>query len=161
VVESLYTLPGWVFDSVRYKEGVLTVSVKSLGSRTNMLFNWVAQHGGTVQIQSNGFYILFKLNALKRQPPTVIYPLQNVIATMIDRLSYVMPGNNLAISAFNDRRVFVDTVLTIEFESISPTTLALISKQLKDLPLVLANVSMKAASNGTLTGSLALKALGS
>ena len=158
-IKQLYTIPGWFPDGIEYNNGVLRVSVKSNGARTDMLYEWAKKNNAAIEILPDGFYLVISPRFFNRPVPMTINRLQNVIADIVDRLSYVLPGNPLKIGAFVDRKAFIETVLTINFNEIDPLLFALIGKQLKGLPLVLSNVSIK-VTKGNLSGSISLEALG-
>lgn len=156
----LFTIPGWYPDAFTYKsdKGFKT-SVKSLGARTSVLYNWAKKNNLKIELQTTGFYLTAALVVRDRPVPTVIYKLNDVIANLIDRLSYIIPGNPLVIGAYTDKGKYFETQLTISFDNLSPTMLNAIGQQLKTLPLVLSSIDAT-VSKGNLTGSIILIALG-
>ena len=158
----LFTIPGWYPDTFIYnsdKDKGFKASVKSLGARTNVLYNWAKKNNVKIELQTNGFYLTAALVVRDRLAPTVIYKLDDVIANLIDRLSYIIPGNPLAIGAYVDKGKYLETQLTIKFNNLSPTMLNAIGQQLKTLPLVLSSIDAT-VSKGNLSGSIILIALG-
>jgi len=156
----LTTLPGWYADSLDYQNDVLRVSVKSLGARTNLLYAWAKQQRATVEVGTNGFYLIVHTGFVSRPTPTTISPLNNVVATMIDNLSYILPGNSLGVGALTNKGRYSEQILTITFNGITPTTLDLLGRKLQNLPLVLVKATMN-ISNQTISGNIILRALGS
>lgn len=158
----LFTIPGWYPDSFTYipedNKGFIA-SVKSLGARTNLLYDWASKNNVKVKLRTDGFYLSGPLVSGNRVSPLSIYKLDNVIANLIDRLSYIIPGNPLVIGAFQNKGEYMETQITINFNLLSPTTLNAIGKQLKTLPLVLSRVEIT-VTNGSLSGSIVLTALG-
>lgn len=156
----LSTIPGWRIDTINFSDGVLRASVKSLGARTDILFQWAAQNHAAIEVMPDGFYLVIAANFVNRPTPTTINKLNEVVATLIDSLSYVTPGNNMEVGELVSRGRFSERQLIINFNDITLPILELITQQLKNLPLVLTKVSMK-MSDGFLSGSITLIALGS
>ncbi len=158
----LFTIPGWYPATLSYSaadnKGYIT-SVKSMGGRTNLLYGWAAKNNIKVGIKPDGFYLTAALVSGNRPIPTTIYKLDHVVANLIDRLSFVLSGNPVAISAYSDQGKYIETQITISFTNISPTTLNIVGQELRMLPLVLSKVDMT-VSNGSLSGSIVLTALG-
>lgn len=158
-IEYLSYIPGWHADSITYQDGILQASVKSRGARTNVLFEWAQHYRAKIIILPEGFNVSLYIYTPKRPVATTISPMNEVIATVVDRLSYVLPGNNLQVGPIVDRRAYSDTSLTIKFEQVPLTTLEMVRQTFADLPLVLVSVSMK-TTNGDLSGTIVLQALG-
>lgn len=158
-IARLYTIPGWVVTHVVYGAGVTNASVKSIGARTNTLFEWSVKNRANVNVATEGFYVVLSVTTLNRPAPQTIYKTESIIANLIDRLSYVLPGNNLTIGEVENQGKFTKTGLSIKFDSISPTTFSLIGQQLKGLPLNLVSVDMN-INDQNLSGTIELIALG-
>ncbi|MEO8400603.1 MAG: hypothetical protein ABI597_02250 [Gammaproteobacteria bacterium] len=155
----LYSVPGWTPVMVQYSGGSLVANMQSSGIRTNVLFAWANTHQAKLQITSDGVYVNIPVMTNVRDEPTTISPLQQVIAEVIDRMSYVIPGNSITLSPSQDRGRFSDAQLNITFSRITLSTLNLIAEQLKGLPLVLTKVAIT-VDKGNLSGAITLKALG-
>lgn len=156
----LSTIPGWYPDTIQFSDGKLIASVKSMGARTNLLYEWAAQNHARIDILSKGFILILNMNFASRPTPDKIYNLNKVIANMTDTLSYIIPGNNLELGDLVQRGRYSERQLTINFANITASTLDLIGEKLKDLPLVLTKVSITLTNNGILSGSIVLKGLG-
>jgi hypothetical protein len=155
-----FTLPGWSLVSFIYDNNLgIDAVVKSRGARVDALYKWAAKNNVKVELAPDGFRLKAILTPINRPAPTVIHRLDNVIANLIDRLSYVIPGNPLNVEQFVNNGTYKEAKLTIQFNAISPTLFNVIGQQLKMLPLVLSKVSV-AVRNGNLTGSIVLTALG-
>jgi hypothetical protein len=135
------------------------VKVVSRGMRTNVLNNWAKNNNVTVNISPSGYSLSKSLLIGTRLPPHSIYDLKEVISNLIDKISYVLPGNALKLNSITNKNKFSEALITIQFSEITPTMLALIGEQLKKLPLVLVSVSIT-VSNDMLSGNIQLKALG-
>src|SRR5579872_4086510 len=158
-VARLYTIPGWFPEKVDYSSGIMRVNIKSSGTKMNVLFKWIEANNATLLIASDGVYLTLPVRINNRTEVKTITSLQQVIAEVIDRIAVVSPGNNLVLAPMMDRGRFMETQLTINFSDLSLEMLDLLAEQLKELPLVLVKLNMS-ISNGTLSGSLVLKALG-
>lgn len=156
----LFTIPGWYPDLFSYgSDKIVKASVKSQGARTNVLYDWAKQNNIKIELHSDGFYLTAALLVGDRLAPTTIYKLDDVVANLIDRLSYIIPGNPLTIGAYVDKGKYFEAQLTISFDTLSPTMLNAIGQQLKTLPLVLSSMNVT-VTNGNLSGSIVLIALG-
>lgn len=155
----LFTIPGWAADKLKYQQQVLTTSVKSLGMRSHTLLEWAKSRRIDVLIKPDGYYLSFPLYALNRTAPNKIYKIQDVISTLTDRVSYVLPGNSLAITSLQAKEKYSRAIITIKFNEIVPGTLTVLAHQLKDLPLILNDVSMDIKDTG-LSGTITVTALG-
>lgn len=155
----LFEIPGWYPEGIEYSKGKIVASVKSEGARTAPLFEWAKLNQAQIQAQPEGFYVIMPVYTTNRPMPNTINELTDVIANIVDRLSFVMSGNNLQVGPITDRKAYSETELTVSFNMIPLTTLDLIGQQFKDLPLVLNKVTIK-ANRGVLTGSIMLQALG-
>lgn len=158
-IKQLYTIPGWTPNTLEFVKGKYKALVVSDGTKSDLLFAWAKENNSTIQIQPDGFYVTGEISVPNRAPPETIYKLNEAIATLVDRLSDVMPGNHLSLGAAIDRKSYVEMPITISFTNMSPELFDLIGLQLKNLPLVLVKVSITSA-NGDLTGSIVLQALG-
>jgi hypothetical protein len=86
--------------------------------------------------------------------------LQPAIALFTDRLATVLPGNAMSLNAYKPHNVYTDVQTTIQFSAISLDVLDLIAQQFNDLPFVLNGVSLTVATDGSVSGSIILTALG-
>jgi hypothetical protein len=158
-VSLLYSIPGWIPDHIDYSAGEVNAMVLSLGSRSNVLFHWAKMNHAAVDITPSGFFIKLTIPLLNRLPPTTISQLDNVIAILIDKLSYVIPGNNLKLGSYVNKGKYTEAQMTITFNNISTLTLGLIGEQFKMLPLTLEKISIK-NEKGYISGTIVIKALG-
>lgn len=155
----LSTIPGWYVDGIDFNGNLLRASVKSYGARTNLLFDWADQNHANVEIGTTGFAVTIQAGLANRSEPTTITNIDNVVSTMVDSLSYVLPGNNFQLSASINRGRYLERQIVISFENVSASTLDLIGQQFTNLPLVLVSLSASIA-DGTLSGKITLRALG-
>lgn len=157
---NLNSIPGWVPDSITYSGASAQASVKSLGAKTNILFDWATKNGAAVEIKPEGFFINLSTQFQNRPNPlSNISDLNQVISRLIDGVSSVLPGNNFDVGIIRPKGKYSEREVKITFINISPATLDLLGQQLKDLPLVLNSTSIKVV-NGYLSGTITLTALG-
>lgn len=156
----LSTIPGWFADGVEYADGKLHASVKSKGVRTNVLFDWSVQNHMYIDITNTGVFLVMETRFPRRSPPNFISPLNNVIATLIDSMSYIIPGNNLTLGNLIERGRFQERQVDINFNDITFQTLDYIGQQLKNLPLTLVKITIKISPIGNLNGTISLRAYG-
>ncbi|MCE3237300.1 MAG: hypothetical protein K0R24_281 [Gammaproteobacteria bacterium] len=155
-----FTLPGWFVGAFVYDNNLgMDAIVKSRGARVDALYKWAEKNNVKVELTPDGFHLKLILTSMNRPEPNVIYRLDSVIANLIDRLSYIIPGNPLNVGEFVNNGTYKEAKLTIQFNAISPTLLNIIGQQLKMLPLILSKVNV-VVTNGKLTGSIVLTALG-
>lgn len=156
---ALLTISGWYPASIKYSKGIVLAQMKSYGARTNILFSWAEKNNADIQIKPDGFYLSMPISVSKRFPPTAINSLNDVIANLIDRLSYIIVGNPLTIGDIQDKGQYSETEITVNFSDISVSVFRLIGQQFRSLPLVLTSVDIT-VNDGSLSGSIVLKALG-
>ncbi len=159
----LLTMPGWKADAITYTPGLpgaLVASVKSSGARTNVLFDWAQKNNAKVQIQPDGFYVTLYTFIPKRQPPKSISSMQEIISSLLDRMSYVLPGNVLKISATTDKKFFSEMEMVLSINSASPMQVITVAQQLKDLPIVITKISGSLSSDGNISSTITFKVLG-
>jgi hypothetical protein len=154
------TLPGWHALSYDYANGSIRATVKSMGARTNTLFDWAKNNDAAVDVTPTGFFIDKQTGPFVNRPEIhTIIQLQSIVANLLDRLSYVLPGNNMRIGAYTNKGKYSETEITITFSQITPTMLRLIGNQFKQLPLILSSAKIT-TTDGNLSGTIQLKALG-
>lgn len=155
----LLSIPGWVPSTIHYGNGILSVGVRSLGARTNTLFDWAKLNHATVAVTEKGIFLTMQTSFPNRSTPTSISYLTEVIAHTIDKVSYVLPGNVLRIDKIVDKEKYKETTVTISVNNITPETFNLLGKELQAIPLVLSSVDIN-VNKGTLSGTIILNALG-
>lgn len=158
-INQLYTIPGWLPDAVDFNGNQIRVSVRSMGARTDLLTAWANANRIGIDITTKGINLTLNTGFMNRYSPRTYSKLDSVVTNIVDAMSYIIPGNNIAVTNAINRGQYSERDITINFTDVTTTTLDLISRQLKNLPLVLTKMSIK-ISNGRLTGSIALKALG-
>jgi hypothetical protein len=161
-ISFLYTIPGWKPDLLIYKAGIpaiVRVHYLSAGARMNVLMDWAARYNEKLEIQPDGVYITINIYDVRRSAPTTISHFQDVIASMIDRLSYVLPGNVMSYGPVVNKRSYMEAPVHITISSLSPFEFDLVGKSLANLPLVVTDMQIN-LDNSTISGTINLKALG-
>lgn len=159
-MQLLFSIPGWQVTKVEYAKGSVTSTVESTGGKVQDLITWASNNHASVSIQSNGIFVSMSFSLPTRPYPQKIYPVKQVLATFVDKLSTVYPGNHLKLAAFDNKGVYTDVAISIDIENVSPVVLSLIGQQFKDLPFVLQSISLD-VDKGSFTGSINIDALGS
>jgi len=158
--EQLYTMPGWTVKHVDYTRGNLIAKVESGGSKTQTLMDWAGRNQATVDIRTDGMYVSMPVPLINRPQDRTVYVFKEVMAKFIDNLSQVYPGNRIKLDTLEKKINFTSVKLVVNVENVSPFVLVLISKQFKDLPIVILNLALD-VDNGSLTGSIVTQVLGS
>jgi len=158
-VTLFFSIPGWVPDSLDYSDGKISVGVKSLGASTDTLLAWAQQNKYQLEARQQGFFLTSTATLSNRMAPRDINKLDEVIASLVDRLALVLPGNNLDVTSVTQKGGYRESKMTLTITNISDSTFDLIGQQLNDLPLVLTKANIK-FSNGLLSGTITLSALG-
>jgi hypothetical protein len=161
-IYQLHTALGWHPDAVEYIPGTpgkLRALMISDGARTNTLVDWAKKYDADIEILPDGVYVTLFVVTSKRSQPTSIYSMQALISTMLDRMSYIMPGNTMQFTPVLDKRAYKETTMTFALSDAAPMTLEAIGQYIDGLPLVLTKLTLH-VDNGNMTGVLIFKALG-
>ena len=159
-LKQLFSMPGWMPANIKFSKGTgLAVLVKSTDSKVEDLYAWAKGHDATIDIQADGIYVMMDITVPNRAIPNKIYPVKQVIASFVDKLAVVYPGNHLRLGSFKRRGEVTLVPITIEVEGTLPL-LSMIGQQFQSMPFVLREIAVD-VENGNLTGSITLDALGS
>jgi hypothetical protein len=161
-INFLNTIPGWKADTLTYKSGVpatIRGHFLSTGARMNVLLDWAAKYNEKVEIQPDGVYMTISVYNTRRNLPTTISRFQDIIASMIDRLSYVLPGNVMNFGPVVSKRSYMEAPVHISVSNLSPFEFDLVGKSIANLPLVLTGMEIN-LDNSSISGTINLKVLG-
>ncbi|VVC76884.1 hypothetical protein AQUSIP_22110 [Aquicella siphonis] len=153
-------MPGWSATDVKYIHNGVNATVYSYGGKVEDLYAWAAENNANVMIKKTGIFMTIGIKLPNRPAPTKIYSSPKIIATIVDRLSNVYPGNNLDLGDSVRKGVYTDTIIKIRFNNIGPVVLDLIGKQFADLPVVIHDITVRLEKDFNLTGSITIEALG-
>lgn len=157
-----FSIPGWWPEKIDYTGGMpgsLDVTVISRGARIKTLLAWAKLNNFLVDIRSDAIHLTDSVSVPGRRYSNTIVKIQDVFASVIDRVSYVVPGNSLQIGKVEDKKGYVTAGLSIRVSALPATTLFAIADLLAGMPLVLSGVSFKTIE-GNLTGTIDFTALG-
>jgi hypothetical protein len=162
-IRALMSIPGWDATAIDFvaspQGGDVRATLKSNGGRMNILNAWGAQYHWKIEILQGGVFASTSLVLDNRHMPTTINSLQEVYATMIDSLSYILPGSALRFNTVTDKGNYEETELDIVMDNSSPASLTAVADALNGLPLVMIKAAMT-NNNGVISSSFKLKALG-
>lgn len=159
-LQLFYALPGWQPKEVNYSNQTSTIALQSSGRRIESLMRWAEKNRVGIDLQAKGIFAVIKFKFPNRERPTVVYPLKNTIARLVDQLASVYPGNHLKLENFDKKDKVTTVILTIEVSNLSPFVIAVIADQLKNLPCVLRSVTFT-MNDGSISGSIVMQAAGS
>lgn len=160
-INILFQIPGWRLSDIKYLRNNVTAGVLSNGSSIAELYAWCDNHKANAVIKRKGISVSMYVDTVNRSQPKTIYPIQKVIATLVDRISRVVPGNSMELSDFVKKGPYTTIQVRLKISGISPLLLNLIGKQFNGLPIVLHDVTVDKIENGNMTGSITFDALGS
>lgn len=153
-------IPGWTLHQVEQVGSTISALVDTPGAKVEDLMQWAKEHGGSVNINERGIYVILNNTYVNRPIPNKIYPLKEVIGLFIDQLALVNPGNQISLGNFSHKQVFSEVMLTIKIENVSPLVLSLVGQQLKGFPFAIQSMSFD-VEEGNVSGSILIQALGS
>lgn len=156
----LSKLPGWQMDQIHYRDAILSANVTSLGNSVADLNEWAKANDYQVVLNQNGFSLEQRLKLSFRIKPKKIYYIKDVVATLIDRLQRVYPGNNFNIAEINHKIGYSSIDLSVHVEKINNLVLMLIAQQFVDLPTILNGAEFKINSDQSYTGNLNVQIVG-
>ena len=160
MVKIFYGLPGWQPSGIRYTGNQYNIQMDRQGGALQWLTQWVSAQHYSLSLGSKGAEVAVASQLQERLRPKALYPLSQVMASLIDQLDSIFPSQAVSIS---DPKIFGQTksrMITINLVDASPDTLVLIGNTLGDnLPLSIAamNVSFR---SGLINGSVQLSVWG-
>lgn len=162
-IYQLYTAPGWHAEVIEYTPGTpgkLSAMMISNGAKTDILLAWARKNNAQVKIQPDGVYLTLFIVTSPRPTPTEIYSMQALISSMLDRISYIIPGNTMQFTPIVEKKEYKETTMTFTVADIAPVTLDTIAQYIEQLPLILTKLSLHSGEQGSLSGVITFKALG-
>jgi hypothetical protein len=156
-----FQMPGWRIKDIKYIHGTINLNVLSTGGTMSTLYAWSKHNKINMSIRKTGVMLTKNISVAKRDMPKTISPISRIIATIVDRVAEVNPGNNLDIADTVNKKVFGSVLIKIKFASVAPVILNLIGEQLAGLPLTLNDITISSVDgNNNLTGFITVEALG-
>lgn len=162
VVELLYTIPGWVPLSLTYDPGFpasATVIVASKGARLQILEDWGTRNNIPITITGANVSLKVIIPTAKRPQPMTITSMQSLFVALLDRISYILPGNNLSIAAVVSKKSYSEATVNIQFDNISPLIFDMLGQYFQGMPIVMNRTTVK-LNDANMSGSISLRVLG-
>jgi hypothetical protein len=160
LITILLSAPNWTARKITYANGLLTASMLSLGGSLEALSDWAKNNRASVDIATKGISVSFTASLPQRAQVQTIYPFNQVLTVIIDKLEKINPGNNLTLSNLNKGGPFSSGLLSIKLNSVTPDVMLIIGEQLTNLPVVVRGMQFEFNGNGY-TGSITIEILGS
>lgn len=159
-IQLLYALPGWTPLKFSKINGSCSAQVKSSGGSMQNLLLFARKNNLSIGLQKDGVNITwFNAPNMRREAPTVIYPIEQVIAIFVDRIHEIYSGHHIAINTITPKDHFKDCELQIKLDAFSPMLLSAMGRQLDNLPLVFKQAQFE-MNDGSFSGTLSWQALG-
>lgn len=159
-IQIFYGLPGWQAANIRYEGSTYRIQMSRLGGSLQWLTKWAAAQNYALNLSASGAEIGIASQLQERPRPKALYPLAQVMASLVDQLDKIFPNQAVSIS---DPKILGQTksrTITINFADASPDTLMLIGNTLgASLPLSISAMNVTVRS-GLLNGSVQLSVWG-
>ena len=123
------------------------------------LRHWSAVRNYKFHLGPRGVELMFHARLSIRPAPKVVYPLEEVVAQLVDSLDRLLQYQAVSLGATRQRDAAQETPLTIHLEGVSPDLLNLVSRQLRGLPIQMVSVSFDLRS-GLMSGTIQLMVWG-
>jgi len=154
------SIPGWRPVEIIYERGTAKANVVTRGAKVQTLFDWARLNNAKIDINTTGIEVSKQILLANRPNQTMIYELNDVIATLLDRLQNVYPGNVLKLAATVTKGSTRSTVVSLDFSGITPMVFALVGDQFQGLPVVVTGITMTLEGDAINT-SISLQVVGS
>lgn len=159
LVGLVYNIHGWNASGVTFNGSLYTIQLNSMGGTITLLNQWAKNHNMTMTLSAQGVTLVFHSNIRNREKSDIIYPVQQVVYTLIDRINRVLPERSVSLGNSIALPYYKSTNLSIQLNGVSPDVLVLIGKQLANLPVQLNSVQLN-INDGLLSGTIQLTVLG-
>ncbi len=153
------TIPGWQPTGVTFNGSTYTIQLNSMGGSVQWLNRWANAHRIRMTLNSQGVALSLGSMISGRSKPNTIYPTQQVVEVIIDRMDSILPTRSVGLGAITNHGSYKTAIVSIQFSSISPSVLNLIGRQFYGLPVKLNSVQLTFAQ-GLLSGVIQLTVLG-
>ena len=158
-IDGVYLIPGWATTGVTFAGGVYTIQLASIGGPLVALDQWAHSHNMNMSISSQGAILTMTSNLQNRATPTTIYPLRQVLYSVVDNIDQVLAAPSVTLGTATPTAAYQSLPITVQFTSIAPDVLSLIGRQLANLPIQF-NSAQITFNQGLLSGTLQLTILG-
>ncbi len=158
-VELLLTIPGWTPITMTYAPEGLSFGLKTNGGDLGTLLAWVKSNNVELQGATGKAIVFFPLTIANRPKPSIIYNLRDTVASLYDILKRVIPNVGPTLGITTPQLGFKQSLLTVSFAGLAPSTLVLFAKELQPYPVILQSFTL-AIDNGILAGTMQFQILG-
>lgn len=156
----LRQIPGWYAIKMEYKKDQLNANVYTRSGSLENLYLWGKARDMDISIKSTSVMLVAKPKFTPRKKPKVIYPLKQVVLTLVDRLFVVNPSySQFSIGDPKTTGPYGSSRITMRMVNLSTDILAYISKQLEGMPVTLESFAIT-INHGMITGNIVLFAYG-
>lgn len=158
-LQRINEIPKWKVVSIEYVGTGGRAKLKSQGGTATQLLTMTQARGMVVNFSSSGTFLNFSSELNHRTLPDKILSTEETVATVINRMSSVLPEKSVEVNQTIKNQVFKQVDMTISFKMISPAVLQSIGSKLDDLPV---NVNIISASieNELLSGFIKISVVG-
>lgn len=161
-IQTLQTLPaGWEINTLNITNHHIHVNLKNIGTRNmlEMLHDWAVSKNIKMLITPSAVTLDFDTHYANQPLVKVMYPTQEVIRTVIDRIGDIIPGHIIKVEDTAEHQVYSTTGMTIHLNSVSLNTLNTIANQFTPQTVTFDGANLT-FNNGMISGQLKLNAVG-
>ncbi len=157
----LYNLPqGWEAGELHFNNNNYRFNLIRQGGSVEEMQDWAKQHNYAFDLGTDSAALSLTSTLSNRGIPRVIYPLQPVVAFLIDKLDPLFADNAITVGEISEIGKVRTRGLTINLKDVSPEILPLIGNVLgADLPLSISTIDVK-VNAGLISGTIQLSAWG-
>lgn len=156
----LQRAPGWYPVKMEYKTDTISATMFTQSGNMQKLYDFSQKNNLAITTKQAGVILSVKPKFAKRNKPKVIYPLKEVIITLIDKLFATNP--NYALFNISDTKAsgpFANSKITVRVQNLTPDIMVFMARQLEGLPLTIDSFSVN-VHDGLLTGQFVIYAYG-
>jgi len=159
-VQRFMTIPGWTLTTISLSNQQVNARLKLGGGSADILLMWLKQqHKVNLRVDGGSAELETQLNASNRQPPSKIYPIKTIVANMYDRIRVVVDSSNIKIQSSQKRNNFVETQMSINIDSVTPSIIDFLAKEFVAMPINLDSVKFN-LNDGLISGSIQFTVVG-
>lgn len=156
----LHNIPGWYATKLEFKGGTFSANVYTKSGNMQNLYLWSKERNFDMTIKSGAVMLVSKPKFNNRIKPKVIYPLKQVIVTLIDKLFVINP--NYTTFSMSDSKAsgpYGNTKISIRLVNMSPDILSFLAQQLEGMPITIDSFFVS-INQGIMSGTLVINAYG-
>lgn len=159
VLELSMSVPGWRVSDIVLNSGFSAIVLEPEGGSVSQLSLWAQKNNMEFKFDQDKPLLKMQMNLPNRAMPHVIQRINDIIATVIDRMMQLAPDNQIKISPTLNKGIYKQATLDITFAKITPALLHLYGRQLHGLAV---NLEILKLTNdqGILDGTLTLTVYG-